>query len=125
MSINQVSKRPAWLGRGFSALADQGLFAGAGFATNVLLARWLPPENYGAYALALSIFLFISGFHNALVLEPMSVLGPASYGASLPTYLRTVLRLHFGLTVVLAMRSEEHTSELQSLAYLVCRLLLE
>ena len=103
MSINQVSKRPAWLGRGFSALADQGLFAGAGFATNVLLARWLPPENYGAYALALSIFLFISGFHNALVLEPMSVLGPASYGASLPTYLRTVLRLHFGLTVVLAM----------------------
>src|SRR2546425_6242634 len=27
--------------------------------------------------------------------------------------------------VVLAARSEEHTSELQSLAYLVCRLLLE
>src|SRR2546425_7929435 len=26
---------------------------------------------------------------------------------------------------VLALRSEEHTSELQSLAYLVCRLLLE
>src|SRR3989441_9592245 len=26
---------------------------------------------------------------------------------------------------VVAMRSEEHTSELQSLAYLVCRLLLE
>src|SRR5687767_15448947 len=28
-------------------------------------------------------------------------------------------------TRVLAVRSEEHTSELQSLAYLVCRLLLE
>src|SRR2546425_8625691 len=28
-------------------------------------------------------------------------------------------------TVYLARRSEEHTSELQSLAYLVCRLLLE
>src|SRR5687767_15446056 len=27
--------------------------------------------------------------------------------------------------VALALRSEEHTSELQSLAYLVCRLLLE
>src|SRR3989441_4654637 len=26
---------------------------------------------------------------------------------------------------IIAMRSEEHTSELQSLAYLVCRLLLE
>src|SRR2546425_6092021 len=29
------------------------------------------------------------------------------------------------LTLTPAMRSEEHTSELQSLAYLVCRLLLE
>src|SRR2546425_6142173 len=28
-------------------------------------------------------------------------------------------------SVALALRSEEHTSELQSLAYLVCRLLLE
>src|SRR2546425_8036050 len=27
--------------------------------------------------------------------------------------------------ILLALRSEEHTSELQSLAYLVCRLLLE
>src|SRR5205823_15134014 len=34
--------------------------------------------------------------------------------------------LHLGHTVLLnKMRSEEHTSELQSLAYLVCRLLLE
>src|SRR2546423_6012169 len=31
----------------------------------------------------------------------------------------------FGRGAVLALRSEEHTSELQSLAYLVCRLLLE
>src|SRR3989441_9760101 len=30
-----------------------------------------------------------------------------------------------GISRVLAPRSEEHTSELQSLAYLVCRLLLE
>src|SRR2546425_3207690 len=31
----------------------------------------------------------------------------------------------FGLAKALQQRSEEHTSELQSLAYLVCRLLLE
>src|SRR5687767_15212743 len=30
-----------------------------------------------------------------------------------------------GLTMCAGLRSEEHTSELQSLAYLVCRLLLE
>src|SRR3712207_7923035 len=32
---------------------------------------------------------------------------------------------HFGRVVVTACRSEEHTSELQSRQYLVCRLLLE
>src|SRR2546425_7726060 len=32
---------------------------------------------------------------------------------------------HIGRLQVHAQRSEEHTSELQSLAYLVCRLLLE
>src|SRR3712207_8793729 len=30
-----------------------------------------------------------------------------------------------GLTLILVLRSEEHTSELQSRQYLVCRLLLE
>src|SRR2546425_7082683 len=34
-------------------------------------------------------------------------------------------RIHHHLTLLTNARSEEHTSELQSLAYLVCRLLLE
>src|SRR2546425_3756995 len=43
-------------------------------------------------------------------------------GASCATGWRTVDRAASGAR---GMRSEEHTSELQSLAYLVCRLLLE
>src|SRR5205823_12247718 len=39
------------------------------------------------------------------------------------TALRTLLRLAPGVTYRKEGRSEEHTSELQSLAYLVCRLL--
>src|SRR2546425_7221441 len=35
------------------------------------------------------------------------------------------LEVHIPLGVLEPLRSEEHTSELQSLAYLVCRLLLE
>src|SRR2546425_6683928 len=38
---------------------------------------------------------------------------------------RNVPRLTVGLALIDRDRSEEHTSELQSLAYLVCRLLLE
>src|SRR3712207_9179861 len=38
---------------------------------------------------------------------------------------KSVLRLHFSNGMDLPERSEEHTSELQSRQYLVCRLLLE
>src|SRR2546425_4372189 len=37
----------------------------------------------------------------------------------------TIMRMDEGLDSGPILRSEEHTSELQSLAYLVCRLLLE
>src|SRR2546425_6849103 len=49
-------------------------------------------------------------------------LGAPRVGGSMISYRRRWLG--FSL-VAMAARSEEHTSELQSLAYLVCRLLLE
>src|SRR3712207_8556483 len=39
--------------------------------------------------------------------------------------LDVVIRHHFFESVLMTLRSEEHTSELQSRQYLVCRLLLE
>src|SRR5690242_14243325 len=69
------------------AFLDQGLNSGSNFVVSLLLARWLTSEEYGAYALAYSIFLLLSGFHNALILEPMSVLGPSSYRRRVPEYL--------------------------------------
>lgn len=69
----------AWLGRGVWALSDQGLFALSSFGLNVLLARWLAPAEYGAFALAFSVFLFISVFHTSFVSEPMLVFGPTRY----------------------------------------------
>lgn len=84
-------------------MADQVLFAAAGFLTNILLARWFGLEQYGAFALAFSIYLFLSSFHNAMLLEPMSVLGPASYRNSLPEYLGKLITLHFGVTIILGL----------------------
>jgi O-antigen/teichoic acid export membrane protein len=103
MPVNGLRVRLAWMGKGGMALADQGLVATSGFLVNVLLARSLAPEQYGAYALAFSVLMFLAGLHNALLLEPMSVLGPASYGNCLPVYLGKLLRLHFALSFLLAL----------------------
>lgn len=97
------NKQIRWVRKGTTAFADQGLFAASGFLINILLARWLPPDQYGAYALVFSIYLFVSSFHNALLLEPMSVFGPGSYGNALPEYLGRLLRLHFAVTFTLAL----------------------
>jgi len=73
------------------SLADQAVASGAGFVLNILLARWLPPAEYGAFAVTFAAFLFLTGFQNALVLEPMLVLGPANHSHRLRTYLGALL----------------------------------
>src|SRR5258707_7227643 len=58
------------------ALVDQGLFSGAGFLVNLLLARWPVPASYGDIAAVLSGLPFISAYPNVLLLEPLTVIGP-------------------------------------------------
>lgn len=94
--------RLAWVGKASLAILDQGLISGSNFVIGILLARWLTPVHYGAYALAFSIFLFVSGFQNALLLEPMSVLGPSLHRDRLPAYLGELLWLYFGLIAALS-----------------------
>src|SRR5258705_9903168 len=48
----------------------------------------------------------------------------ALYSEHFPKFLKLSLLAHLPVVVV-TLRSEEHTSELQSLRHLVCRLLLE
>ena len=88
-----------WVGKGSLAILDQGLFAGTNFIVNILLARWLAPAEYGAFALALSVFLLLGVFHNAILTEPMMVFGPGKYRERFPEYLGILLRGHFGLMV--------------------------
>jgi O-antigen/teichoic acid export membrane protein len=93
------SRRFAELGRLWGpklilSIADQGLFAGSSFLLNILLTRWLSPSEYGAFAVIFSVFLFLSGFHNAFVLEPVSVLGPARHRDLPQEYLANLLWTH-------------------------------
>ena len=76
------------------SLVDQGLTALTGFCVTFLLARWLAPEIYGAYAIAFAGYLFVGGLHNVIVLEPMSVIGPSRHADRLREYFRAQLLVH-------------------------------
>ena len=91
------AKLRVWGWRSAMSLVDQGLTSGAGFAVNLLLARWMASEVYGAFAVAFAGFLFVSGFHNVLLLEPLSVMGPSRYAERLPAYFRAQIMVHLVL----------------------------
>jgi O-antigen/teichoic acid export membrane protein len=83
-----------WGRKSACSLIDQGLTSLTGFCLSFFLARWLAPEVYGAYAIAFAASLFVCGFHNVIVLEPMSVLGPARHAAVLGRYFRAQMVVH-------------------------------
>lgn len=97
MTKKRHNWRP-WLGRSTWAVADQGLFAVSSAFLNILLARWLTPAEYGAFAIAYTMFLLLGAVHTALVTEPMLVFGSDKYAQHWPGYMRVLLRGHWLLT---------------------------
>jgi glycosyltransferase involved in cell wall biosynthesis len=89
--------------KSLTAIMDQGILSGSNFAISVVLARWMPVSDYAAYAVALSVFYLLSGIHNALLLEPMTVFGGARYRIRLRSYEGTLLCLHAGLSLLLSL----------------------
>jgi O-antigen/teichoic acid export membrane protein len=83
-----------WCVQGGASILQQGLFAGAHFAVNVLLARWLSPASYGVFALAYSFYLLLLAFYMATFYDPVLIFGPGRYAAAFPQYVRTLTRAH-------------------------------
>ena len=76
-----------WLIKGGSSIVDQAMLAGANFVVNLLLARWLPPSQYGAFVLAYSVFLLFGTFHTSVFTEPMLVFGAGMYAQRFRKYI--------------------------------------
>lgn len=83
-----------WSGNAAFSLLDQVIASGGNFLVSILLARWLVPSEYGAFSVAFEVFLFATLFHNALILEPMKVLGARRFAGRIGMYLRAQLVLH-------------------------------
>ena len=67
------------------------------------MARWLAPEEYGAFAVALSIFYLLAGFHTAVITEPMMVFGAGKYREHFRKYLGVLLWGHWAVSTFVAL----------------------
>ena len=76
-------------------MIDRGLFSLSNFAINVVLARWLPPHDYGAFTLAYAVFLLLGAAHTSFLSDPMLVFGAGTYRERWPGYVRVLLRAHW------------------------------
>lgn len=84
-----------WISQGAWAISDQALFALSNLLVNVMLARWLPPGEYGAFVTAYTLLLLLGVAHGALLIEPMMMFGASRYADVFPQYLRVLLRFHW------------------------------
>jgi O-antigen/teichoic acid export membrane protein len=92
-----------WAGQGLWAITDQGLVSLSNFLLNVLLARWLAADQYGAFTVSFSILLFVGTFHGALLTDPMLVFGTNRFASTTAPYLRVLVFGHWSLTSILAL----------------------
>lgn len=83
------------------AVFDQGMFSFSLLIVNILLVRWLSPGEYGAFAVAYSIFILLQSFNTGFLYEPMAVLGPSKYKQDLLKYLNIVIFGHLLISAVL------------------------
>jgi O-antigen/teichoic acid export membrane protein len=83
------------------ALADQGVVSLGTFLTSIVLARSLPPSQYGIYGVYLAVFLSLNTVHWSLVTYPLSTSGAASFPHALKPAATGALWLTAGLSLPL------------------------
>jgi O-antigen/teichoic acid export membrane protein len=85
------------------ALADQGVVSLGTFLTSVLVARNLPPAEYGVYILIFGTVIFLNGVQGSLIGFPLAIKGAAADREGLEEFTSAALALTGGLAVVLAV----------------------
>ncbi len=81
----------------FWAITDQGIASAGNFATSLLLARALSPDEFGTYVLLSSACLIALGLQGNLVISPLIVLGASGPAARTRTYLTVALMFTLSL----------------------------
>ena len=87
----------------FYSFLDQAFFSGANFILNLIIARWLPNNEYGAFSVAFSLFLLFASIQTAIILEPMAIFGSTKHENHLPKYVGQLTILQFSLTTIFGL----------------------
>ncbi len=82
---------------------DQALVSGVNFLTIVLLARVLPPSDFGYFVLAFTLLQLATTLQTATITRPHNVLGAAREGDAYRAYTRTAAAAQIGFAVGLAL----------------------
>lgn len=85
------------------ALADQGVVSLGTFLTTLLVARTLPPAEYGVYILIFGTMLFLNGVQTSLIGFPLSISAAAADQEGLEEFTTAALTLTTGLAFLLGI----------------------
>ena len=83
------------------AVLDQGAFSGSGLFLNIMLARWLSPESYGAFVVAYSFLILLQSFYAGVFYEPITIFGSGKYKDIFFRYMAFIVYGHLGVSVFL------------------------
>jgi O-antigen/teichoic acid export membrane protein len=83
--LRQFTGREIW------ALTDQSIVSATNFLTNVMLARFMGLREFGVFALAWMAVLFVNSLQSALIVAPMTSIGPKQEEKDRPSYFGAVV----------------------------------
>lgn len=83
------------------AVLDQAAFSGSTLFLNIMLARWLNPESYGAFVVAYSFLVLFQSLYTAVFNEPITILGSGKYKDNFLRYMAFIVYGHLGISVFL------------------------
>lgn len=85
------------------SIMDQGILSVCNFAVNIHLSRILVPKQYGLFAIVFSIYLLLLSLNQALVLEPLSIVGMTRYKDNRVIYFKKISIIQFIISVGLSL----------------------
>lgn len=100
MSFLQTAKR--WGSKSALSILDQGILSLVNFVINIHLSRVLSPQQYGLFAIVFSVYLLILSFNQALILEPLNIVGMTRYKNNQINYFKKIALIQFLASVLVS-----------------------